>query len=121
MSARVFTRQIFTTLAGFLIWFAHFNFIYGVHALVCARGFAGVRVLGMDAVDFSILIATLIALAGTLWVLRSALRRGEVNSLEAAGESSAAFMRFLAITIAAGAVIAILWSALPALLIGACA
>jgi hypothetical protein len=86
---------------GVIVWALHFGSLYGFNALACARGFSG-------AVPWVAGAATLAALAGTAWVLfRERRREG--------------FEGWLAFSIAAAALVAILFQTVPLLVVPACA
>jgi hypothetical protein len=115
-----FARELVNTVAGLLLWSVHLMVVYSVHALACARGFADVRVAGMNLVPFSIGLATALALGGCAAVLCVALRdlreaRGEDDSV-----ASKRFLTYTSSTIAGFSMLAIVWVALPALFVPAC-
>lgn len=85
-----------------VVWALHFAVIYGTTGLACARGAPGM-------VPWVIGIATLLAAAAcsAIFVMH-ARRRG-------------AFRHWLSAGIAAMALLAIVWEALPVLLVPACA
>jgi hypothetical protein len=97
-----FARASLLMAGGALCWALHFAAIYGFTGVACARGYA-------PAVPWAILACTVPALLGAAVVMRLALRRRE--SLE----------HWLAAAIAGAAMVAIVWEALPALLVPACA
>jgi uncharacterized membrane protein YoaK (UPF0700 family) len=86
--------------SGPLVWALHFTALYGFAALACARGFAQV-------LPWVVAAATLVAgaLAGAL-VLRHA-RRGD-------------FIDWLTAALAAFALLAIAWQAVPAFVVPSC-
>jgi hypothetical protein len=87
--------------AGVAIWALHFTALYGITTLACARGMPGV-------VPWAIGGATAVAAALALGVVaRSFPRRAD-------------FIHWMAATVAALALIAIVWEALPALWLSAC-
>jgi hypothetical protein len=86
--------------AGPLLWAFHFTVIYAFNALACARGFS-------QFVPWVIAAATLVlGAAATLLVLRS---------------SREEFVDWLSASLAALSLVAILWQALPVLLVSPCA
>lgn len=107
-------------LSGMLIWAAHFGLIYGLTSLACARGFAETRVFGVTVVSLSIGVVTVIAALGTLTVIWQALRRRAVTA-SGNGLSLPAFTAVMAALIAGLALVAILWEALPVLMLPPCA
>jgi heme/copper-type cytochrome/quinol oxidase subunit 2 len=97
-----FARAGLLMAAGPLAWAAHFAAIYGFTGIACARGIAG-------AVPWAIAAFTLVAAGVVLAVIVTCLRRRE------------SFEHWLAATLAGAALVAILWEAIPALLVPACA
>jgi hypothetical protein len=86
--------------AGPLLWLAHFGALYGFNAIACARGLPG-------AVPWVVAAATLIlAIPAGFLVLRK--RKDE-------------FVEWLTAALAALSLLAILWQALPALMVSPCA
>ena len=89
---------------GALIWAVHFAAIYAMTSLLCARGAARGVVVG------AVVVVTLLALAATIAVI--------VTSGKAAQRDG--FLPWIATGVAALAALAIVWEALPALLVPAC-
>jgi hypothetical protein len=88
--------------AGAIVWAVHFTVLYGFAALACARGFTG-------AVPWVSGAATLLALAALLVVLaRTGPRRGEFES-------------WLAFSIAAVALVGVVFETVPVYLVRTCA
>lgn len=103
--------------AGLLIWSAHFGAVYLIGSVACGRGLAGTTVLGLAAVPAAILGATALALAATVPFIVRPIRalRG--------GEATAAVDRFLdwsTVAIAAYSALAIVFTALPSLIVPMC-
>ena len=96
------TRTAFLVFAGPLAWAAHFATIYGFTGVACARGLAG-------AVPWAIAAATLVAGAACGFVILHSLRRREH------------FEHGLGAGLAAAALLAIVWEALPVLMVRPCA
>ena len=105
-----FTRTSLRLSSGVIIWAMHFTVIYAFTALACARGFAELQWLGAGVVTWTVLGVTSIAVAATLLVLVPAARaaRGSFEDWMTAG-------------VAALALIAIVWEALPVIIVPACA
>lgn len=120
MSARTFTAQLVFAMAGFLIWFAHFNLVYAVNAVACARGFAATRVLGVGIVPLAVLLATAVALAALGLVWRRARVPRRATSADSASEPSARLLRYLAAAGAAAGLVAVIWQTVPALMVAPC-
>jgi hypothetical protein len=97
-----FAAATFRLSAGILVWALHFGLIYGVTGLACARGMPRAAPWGIGAATLvAVLVLVPLVVAG--W-----RRRAEFES--AIGGALGAF-----------ALLAVLWQALPVLLIEACA
>ena len=120
MSERRFGSKTFLLLGGLLIWAAHFMFVYAATSLACARGFAHITVLGAGLVPFTVMLATCLALLAAGWVLLTALSWGGPLRGEASTDAGSAFIQHLTIALALIAMIAIVWNALPALVVSPC-
>jgi hypothetical protein len=106
-------------LASLLIWAAHLGVIYAATALVCARGGIGMSLLGIGILAWIIGVATLAALAAVLWLSGAAIR--SVRRAAHPRGSTPWFLDWVAATMAALAAVAILWQALPILIVRPCA
>ncbi len=109
-----FTRTTFFVWSGLLIWAAQFLFVYSFAAVACAQRFAGARWFGVGVVPFVTTIVTAVALGAAAWCLRRALQRARALP---AGQEPDRLIHFLSIALSALALIAISWSALPALML----
>ena len=98
-----FAAAMLRATGGLILWAAHFTILYGVVGLACARGVPAV-------VPWTAAIATLLAVAGAAWLTLSGLRRGPHD-----------FLAWLTAAAAASALVAIVWQALPVLLVPWCA
>ena len=107
-------------IGGLLVWAVHFTIIYGFTAVACANGFAATRVLGIGVVPFVIGAATLLALATTGLVLKSALSGPILPRSARYGETTEHFLRYTAVVIAVLSLVAIAWNALPVLVVIPC-
>jgi hypothetical protein len=96
--------------SGALIWAVHFIAIYGFTTLACARGFATMQWLGVGIVAWAIGAATMIALVAAVAVAVYATRTVPVNG----------FTEWITAGVAALAALAIVWEALPAIMVPAC-
>jgi hypothetical protein len=103
-------------LAGLLIWAFHFGAIYAFQALACARGFAGREVAGAGIVTVFVVAATVVALLASAAVIATGWRTAGANQLAEHDE----FLRRLGLLVAGLAAIAIVWEALPVLVVPAC-
>ena len=88
--------------AGPLCWAVHFAAIYGFTGIACARGMAA-------TVPWTIAAITFAAASAAVAVIVVALRRRD------------SFEHWLASALAAAALVAIAWEALPAWLVPPCA
>jgi hypothetical protein len=97
-----FTRTALAMAIGPIAWAAHFLAIYGFTGVACARGLGG-------WVPAVIGLATLVAGSVCAWAIVAGLRERD------------AFERWLSAMLAAAALVAIVWEALPALWLTPCA
>ena len=112
-----FPRVALYIFAGLLVWAADFLFVYVFAAIACARGFADATVLGIGVVPLASVLATIVAGAVSLAIVA----RGRREIRPAAAESANGdFLAGLAAIAALFALIAIGFTSLPALLVGAC-
>ena len=119
MRARGFSGRLVEMLAGPLIWAAHFLFIYIFQALACARGFAGVSLLGTGIVPLTVGMATAVAAVATVLMLFRAMR--DLGAIGPATEQDAErFMNWMTAAGAGLSLVAILWDGLPVLLLPSC-
>ena len=95
--------------SGALIWAVHFMAIYGFTTLACARDFASIQWLGIGVVAWVVGGATVIALAAGLWVIWIAMRTHPIG-----------FTEWMTASVAALATLAMIWEALPAMMVAAC-
>jgi hypothetical protein len=86
-------------------------------ALACARGFAGREVAGAGVVTEFIVAATVVALLASAAVIATGWRAAGAN-VELAEHDE--FLRRLGLMVAGLAAIAIVWEALPVLMMPAC-
>jgi hypothetical protein len=116
---RIVGRLVFL-LGGFLVWAGHLTFLYGFHALVCARPNTGTETPGMNVVPLTIGAATLIAIGLNLAILLTAIRgRGPGIG----GESDTAirqFWRYGTAVVAGFSLLAVAWSGFPVIVIRSC-
>ncbi len=112
-----FTCASLRILSGALIWALHFAVIYSFTALACARGFWEASWLGVGVVGWAIGMATFVAVLAVsaigVQALRSARSRG-------AQENAMAFVHWMTMGIAWLSLVAIVWEAVPVLLVPAC-
>ena len=87
--------------SGVIVWAAHFGVVYGTTALACARGVP-------QAAPLAVALATALAIALLLAIVARGWRRREH------------FESWFAASLAAFALLAVVWEALPALWVPAC-
>jgi hypothetical protein len=110
---RKFTPTTFFLWSGLLIWAADFLLIYVIEAIACAKGFAAARILGIGVIPLTTLICSAAAAAASALIVRHCVRR-----LSAArSDQRVQFTFFVTAATGALALIAILWTALPGLLL----
>jgi hypothetical protein len=110
---RGFTGTTFLIWSGLLIWAADFLFVYVFAALACARGFADVRVFGIEVVSLTTVLVSGVALAATaLLLVRIRKRAAQIQS-----DQRVRFVSFLVTALAVLGAIAIAWTTLPPLLL----
>ncbi len=92
---------------------ANFLFVYVFAALACARRFADVSVFGVGIVPFATILATAVAGLATAAVTWSAARRLQ----QASTDRHSRFIFFVTAGAGGLALIALLWVAIPALVL----
>lgn len=117
MNRRYFPRTALFVTAGLLIWATDFLFIYVFAAIACARGHAGATVLGIGIIPLASTVATLAAAGACLGVVMAGRREARPAAAESA---NGGFIAGLAAIAAALALIAIVFTGLPALLLQTC-
>lgn len=111
-----FTATTFLILGGLLVWMADFVFVYVFAAVACARGFADVSWLGVPIVTMMTLLASLIAGAATVLVVR----RGYRLQRDVTTDEHSRFIGFVTLASGGIALIALILLVLPALVVSAC-
>jgi hypothetical protein len=109
--------ELWLYLGGPIVWAAHFSLLYGIEAVICS-GFGRSSLksqfwliaLGLTAV------ALITLLCFIAWQL--ALRRRDYNATNKTDRSS--FLRDMSIALVALAMIGVLWSTMPALVLPVC-
>lgn len=111
-----FAAAVWRICAPLVVWAVHFLVIYAFTAVACARGLGSASALGIGLVPGTIGIATVAAVAAASMTTRAALRKRP-----RAADETAAFVYWVSAAAGGLAVLAILWQALPALLVPVCA
>jgi hypothetical protein len=115
MTRSSFLGEIGRMLGGPLVWSVHFGAIYGFAALVCAGRIGASGPFGVAAIPLFTVLASLAA-GGAVAVLM-------LRTLRARGDDETpvdAFMAALTLLTGSGALLAIAWNTLPALIEPAC-
>lgn len=115
-------RSLIGMVAGFIVWSAYFAALYSVLSVGCAQGLDQVRVLGVDAVWLTLVLLTLItliAIASFGWHSLHAARTA-LAEVDATHLPSADFMALTAALLAALALVATAWVALPLFFLPTC-
>jgi hypothetical protein len=114
---RSFPRTAFYAAGGLLIWAADFLFIYVFAAIACARGYADTTVLGIGIVPLAGAIATLLAAGASAAIFLAGRREARPAVADSA---NGGFLPGLAAIAALLALIGIVFTGLPALLLRTC-
>ncbi|WP_426955788.1 hypothetical protein [Muricoccus radiodurans] len=108
-------RAVAWPAAGLLVWAAHFTVLYAGHAVACERGLAAHHWLGLPLVPAVVVAATAVALL----LLGAIALRAAPAGVEG-GEVEPRFTRWFAGAAAAMAGLAVIFQAVPALVLTAC-
>jgi hypothetical protein len=112
----------YSVLAGPLVWFAHFVFVYAVAEFGCAANFTNMDVISPSAIRTIIVLATVAAciavgVAGVLgYRQRSALSRDGVTP----AETRMLFINSIGLGFSVLFFVSIVFSALPVFFLSAC-
>lgn len=117
--AASFTVTTVRLVGSLLIWGTHFAVIYAGTALVCARGTIGASLLGIGILTWIIAAATLAALVCLLWLCGAALT--SLRSGTHPRGSTPWFLGWVTAVLGVLAAVAIVWEALPLLIVRPCA
>jgi hypothetical protein len=111
---RRFTPTALLLCGGLLVWAADFLLIYTVSAVACAKGYAHLQIAGLPLVSFTCLTITALACIASGVLIRIAL----VRIREGRGaNASAAFIRFMTLSVAGLGLLATLFNVIPAILL----
>jgi uncharacterized membrane protein len=111
-----FGATTFLLTGGLLIWMANFMFVYVFAALACARGFATMHFFGIGIVPLITTLASIAASVATGLLCRSSIRKRAGQGEDEHG----AFIRFVTYATCLLAFVALVWIALPSLVVDAC-
>jgi hypothetical protein len=112
-----FASATLRMFSGLLIWAAHFLVIYVFTALACARRFSEASWLGIGVVPWVIGAATLAAATTTLVVIWLAMRDARLSTSR---NNMSSFVPWMTAALGGLALVAILWEALPVLVVPTC-
>lgn len=124
MPERLVRDNLIGMVASFIVWSAYFAAVYSFQAIACIRGFQGARVAGVDMLTLGLVIMTaltLVAIAYLGWRSLRVVSLSRVVQGDAPDVSCADFMALTSALLAAMALVATLWVALPILLLPPCA
>ena len=122
MREQTFIRPMLFMHAGLLVWAAHFSALYALNALVCARGLAAVSLGGFPIVPLAITVLTLVAVAGIAAAAYLAWKgRQPVMPERSGGPEAARFVRDTTLLVCGIGMVGVVWDALPAFIVPACA
>lgn len=119
MRAAPFTQSFLYLTGGLIIWAVRFLAIYPFTALACARGWSQASLAGIGMVPLVMSLSAIVAVLGCAAILLRALARmGDRSSDEIA--QNARFVHVVAASVAALAILAMIWETLPVLFISTC-
>jgi hypothetical protein len=114
--AHRFTPTAFLICGAVLIWIGNFLFVYVFAALACARRFSQLQVVGVDIVPLVSSASSILAALAVILLMWTARRRLR-DELSAATHSR--FISLVTLGLGGLALVALLWVALPPLLMDA--
>ena len=114
------TSQVLLTLGGMIAWAVQFTVVYGATSTLCGRGWADATLLGIGAVHFTILAATLATLSAAAMLLIVSLRE-ERQQRDRPASATDSFLSQAGVLINGFSLIVILWHGVPAFLLPTCA
>ncbi|WP_458094579.1 hypothetical protein [Roseomonas sp. WA12] len=120
MPAASVTRAVILPSAGFLVWAAHFGALYAVHAHACERDMAARHLLGMPWVAVLVVGATVLSLAVLAVLFRLTWPGTGPRGATEAREAEPDFTRWFGATACVMAGFAVVFEAVPALVLPAC-
>ncbi|NNM75195.1 hypothetical protein [Enterovirga aerilata] len=110
------TLRLLEATGGFLAWGAQFAILYMAVSVACARGWGSAKLLGLPALPAVIVLSTLAALAAAAALLLLGLKRRKDTGLTASQD----FLNNVTILVSALSLVAIVYNALPGLLLPSC-
>lgn len=116
-AALQFVTSTLRMLSGVLISATHFGIVYIATALVCARGFQNSSWLGIGIVAWTVVIATVTAVAGISIIVVRAWRSLYRDDPRAATDI---FINWMTVSFGGLALLAIVWVTFPVMLVPIC-
>ncbi|PWS35471.1 hypothetical protein DFH01_17840 [Falsiroseomonas bella] len=111
---------IIGVVAALLVWAVHFLAIYGAQATACIRAAPDAELFGQPLVPALVLGLTAVALLAVAAIGLLAWRRLPSGMAGQEGEDQPCFLAWLTLATALFAALAILWEALPVLILPPC-
>ena len=108
-------------VSAMIVWAAHFLAVYAAQATACARGAAGEELFGQPLVPALVLGLTAVSLLAVAAIGLRAWRRLRGGMTGEEGEDEPQFTVWMTASISLLAALAIIWEAVPALIIHPCA
>ena len=120
MPAAIFTPTFLYMLAGLIVWSVRFLVVYSFTAIACSRGWAGETLAGIGIVPLVVSVLTLASILGCIAVLARAVPRLDFRWPDQDAEENTRFVHYVAATVAALALLAVIWETLPVFLVPVC-
>jgi hypothetical protein len=108
------------SISAMIVWAVHFLVVYGVQATICVRLGADRTPWGQPLVPASVIGLTAVALVVVAVIGFRAWRRLRSGMSGQEGEDQAQFTVWMTVSIALLSALAILWEAVPVLLLPPC-
>lgn len=112
------------TVSSLLVWAVYFVAAYVFLSIACASGLNRLNVLGVDAVQLTLVLMTLVALALIAWIAVASVRAGRRTRPRVSAEPRVAerrrFMSRTAVLLAGLAFVATLWMGVSILVLAPC-
>ncbi|MBZ2205671.1 hypothetical protein [Massilia soli] len=111
-------RRLLALVGAPLIWIVHFVVCYAIVALICASQLSEQRIMGLDAAQFGVAVATLVAGALILSIAVASFRQW--RNPPGPDVEISNFFAVNTLLLCAISVLAMLWVAFPTLILPAC-
>ena len=106
-------------IAAPIVWAVHFLLAYILVSLACGFGWNDVRLIGLTPAEFGIAVATLAALTLIAYITVLNLRKYR-RALAAPAAQTSRFIGFTALLLGVLSAVAVVWVALPTLMLPTC-